>query len=455
MILRQPILTWAAAYLLVVGGYTLTAGRYSGTALILLLLAFAVCLVLLRSDFPHAPRASATSTPVLGLLAFGSASAQLLLIFRLVHHTTGPWVVVMRSAAAVGAVVCATYLLGTPRWRYLRVTRLIILFGAATAVGSAIVADSPVPLSSPEAFAASGQSDVAAVLNQGADAFLSGQNPYAQVYAPFDASGHPLTDHYVYAPLTILLTGCAKALLGDARYILIAAHLLFALVLLRLGTGTNSEGCREAELAAAMALFVPRGPYLLEQGWTEPLVALAMALAVLLLCRQRKLAGAVVLGLTAALKQNMALTLLPLLRLRGAILRTLIVWGAGVALVCVPFIAWSPGALWEDTVLFLAKSPPRPELLSIPSAFYHAGVVVPQAAFLAVAVAGIIALLALQPATIAGFVQGTACCMFLLFLMSKWGAINYYYLVGTLLLLRMAILLRTGNEMETSRGMGQ
>ena len=82
---------------------------------------------------------------------------------------------------------------------------------------------------------------------------------------------------FPYTPLTLLLVAPATALASEPRWTMLAATLFSAWAVRRLGRGSA-----EASLAAVYLLVQPRGLFVIEQAWTEPLV-LASALAVALL----------------------------------------------------------------------------------------------------------------------------------------------------------------------------
>ena len=106
-----------------------------------------------------------------------------------------------------------------------------------------------------------------------------------QPYDPVETTqffGHwvPALDHYPYPPLSLALSTLSFRLLGDVRWLFLLAHLLVAGVLYRLGQRRPNAGeTWDRGLAlACLHLLHPRGFLVIEQSWTEPLLAAAIAL---------------------------------------------------------------------------------------------------------------------------------------------------------------------------------
>lgn len=176
--------------------------------------------------------------------------------------------------------------------------------------------------------------------------------------------------------------GAAEALLhrigfSDPRYALLAAMLAAAWLLARAAPGSAGE------LAGALVLFQPRSLFVLEQGWSEPLVLFLFALTVHAMARRAHPAAiALSLGSLAASGPGSLFLAIPLAlalpRRRG-------VWVVGVVLVAVlaSFIVAGPFAFPPP----LDPGAPSGDSLSVaPLAWRLVGSQVPSLAFAAPAV---------------------------------------------------------------------
>src|SRR6185437_7177466 len=104
---------------------------------------------------------------------------------------------------------------------------------------------------------------------------------------------------FPYPPLSLLLV-LPGYLLGDFRYAHLAATTLAgALIAL-------SRPGRIATAAAALFLFTPRGFFVLEAGWTEPMAVLMLAALVFAACRAPR-ASPMIVGLLLVTKQYLVL----------------------------------------------------------------------------------------------------------------------------------------------------
>src|SRR3954447_3397510 len=226
---------------------------------------------------------------------------------------------------------------------------------AAFIVGSAaVIRLDPVP-----------RIDVWYSLQGGADAVLHGRNMYTQVWP-----GSPgVTDAFTYLPWTAVLLAPVKLATGDVRWGLAAAELGAVAIVVALA---RRPGDRQQEqafgrepaqerpdrteaglVAAAVLLLLPGTFTQIEQAWTEPLVLLLVAGALLAVDRGRLGITVALFALALASKQHIAL-LLPLLAVWRPFgpRRTLAV-AAGATLLVLPWAVRDLPAMWHDTVTLL------------------------------------------------------------------------------------------------------
>ena len=302
-----------------------------------------------------------------------------------------------------------------------------------------------VPIASPSPLI-----DVIIFQMQAARSLLFGINPYAitftNVYggAEFYPSGIP--DSYPYPPLSLLF-----ALLGymlrDVRWVLIACHvaasaLLFATARQRLLPVT------EAIILAALFLWMPHAPFVSEQAWTDPSVALGLGLMSFFLARRQPMAALWAAGFTLALKQTMVV-LLPMLwglwrRLGRA--RLVAVFAISVATYGV-FLVWDARALINDVAIFHMLTPFRPGSMTLSAYLVHFFEFSPLPSWLSlvgILVGAATGIRALRPSDAESspcdsqrvwrFFAGMGFAMLLTLILSKHAFMNYYYLVQLCLL---------------------
>lgn len=304
----------------------------------------------------------------------------------------------------------------------------------------------------------------------GAETLLDGVNPYSVAYPNVYGSATPFLagellsadGRYVlafpYTPLTLLLVAPAVALASDPRWAMLAATLLAAWAVRRLGRGSA-----EASLAAIFLLVQPRGLFVLEQAWTEPLVLALLLLAALAVSRLRARAAAgpgrplalrdlapvALAGAGAlAIKQYTPLLLVPLAFAipRGARLRAAGLAAAAAAVITLPFLAWDPAGFVRGVVLFQIQQPFRADALSWPAALFRlAGATTP--AWIAFAAAGaVVAGASRGRVTVARALLGAALAWPVFVVLSKQAFCNYYWLAVGLACAAVAAASREGAD---------
>ena len=177
--------------------------------------------------------------------------------------------------------------------------------------------------------------DVVDFARESARALAHGLNPYdlhfpnrygdTKFFGPGFATPQSIDVGVVYPPLSLLLSAAGEWVAGDSRATLVVALMVTALLIDRLGG-------QPARLAALLFISNSRQYYVIEHGWTEPILVGAFAL-LLLLASRRSRGTPVALGMVIALKQ-FALLSLPLVPLLvGEIPSETVAAGRG----------WSPG----------------------------------------------------------------------------------------------------------------
>lgn len=281
-------------------------------------------------------------------------------------------------------------------------------------------------------------------------ALLAGHNPYALTFpdiytaresALYYGAGVSVNGvvqfGFPYLPLSLLWVMPAQLLLGDFRYGHLAAVALATFFVATL------RPSRTAAAAAALLAFSTPTFYVLQVGWTEPVVSMLFCFNIWLLSRRAQNAspdsGAtdVALGLFLATKQYLvfALPLLFLLPLKNASTRnarwkTLGVALSVAALTTLPFVLWNLRAFWWSVFALQFRQPFRDDALSYLAAFKAVSGVQLSSAICFLLAAGAVWLCWKRaPRTVAGFAASVALVHFVFFAFNKQAFANYYFFV--------------------------
>jgi len=294
-------------------------------------------------------------------------------------------------------------------------------------------------------------------LQHGAAGLLRGENPYSMTFPDVyggEMLGVPV-DAYQYPPLTLLLALPGYVATGDVRASMLLLELASMLMVYGIGLRRlRRRGDQDASwfsLATATLLWAmhPRGLFVLEQSWTEPMITFCLVLFLYLEETGRPLAAACAIGLFASSKQY-AVLLLPFVLMVRRDPRVIAAAAATALAVNLPFFLWSPGDFWSDVVLFHLSTPFRDDGLTVNSllwdvwGFHLADWVGPAAALVAMA------------ACLRGvrdhstMIHRMVIVMLVLLLASKQAFCNYYYLTASLIAI-MLILGITGGTSPAAR----
>jgi hypothetical protein len=335
------------------------------------------------------------------------------------HANLGPF----RAGVIVEAALIAS---GAARFRKSDSVWFPTLLVVHAAVGIWMLRASPSP-----------RIDVVSVHREALDALWRGQNPYlitfeniygdgSGFYSPQAVAGNRVLFGYPYPPLSLLLALPGYVVTGDYRYSELAAWVASAAFI-----GYARPGIL-AKLAGALLLTQPRGFFVLEQGWTEPIAVLMLAVTMFGMSRK----GAVAAwagGLLIVTKQYLALAVPLLWRFaarRPGAAGFLARAGIAAAAVTLPFVLWHPRAFVDCVLLLQTREPLRIDSLSYLSwaARHDLG----GGSFVWAIAAGSVALAAgalLTPNTPAGFALSLALSSFAAFSFGSKAFCNYYFFV--------------------------
>jgi hypothetical protein len=259
---------------------------------------------------------------------------------------------------------------------------------------------------------------------------ISFENIYGRdsgFYNPQLLEGNRVKFGYPYPPATLLLAAPGHAIAGDYRY----AHLV-ALVAAAAFIGFSGSTLFP-KLVAVLLLTQPRGFFVLEQGWTEP-IALCVLAITLLVMRNWPAAAPWAGGLLIVTKQYLALAAFPLYRFASSRGRTrgfLLYAALAAIIVTLPFVLWEPRSFVESVLLLQTREPFRIDSLSYLSwaarQEWGAGTFVWA---IGAAAIGLAFAMALAPPTPLGCAATLACSTFAMFALGSKAFCNYYFFVA-------------------------
>jgi hypothetical protein len=269
-------------------------------------------------------------------------------------------------------------------------------------------------------------------------ALLRGVNPYAitfpdiyqgmPFYGPGVSVNGRLTFGFPYPPLSLLMALPGHLLAGDYRYSQLVAMTASGALM------AYSRPGPLASIAASLFLFTPRAMFVLEQGWTEPLVLLALAGTIFVACRAPRYIP-ICFGLFLAAKQYcfLAVPSLALLMPRpfrwseyGRALGEAMLVAVAITL---PFFLWDIHAFMRSVIALQLHQPFRPDALSFLSWSAEGEQHWPTWLSLAAAIFASALALWRGMRSPMGFASAVALTLLGFFAFNKQAFCNYYFLV--------------------------
>jgi len=282
--------------------------------------------------------------------------------------------------------------------------------------------------------------DVLVVQKEAFNAVLRGANPYAisfpDVYgsnSPIHAPGLVVNGRvmtgYPYLALNLLWTLPAYLLFGDARY----AQLLAIAIAAALMAFTGKS--RLSIAATLLFLFTPRIFYIVEMGWTDPLIVLCLATTVFYASRNSKFLP-YALGLFLATKQFLIFSFIALPALFKAVSpqyntrRILQSALATAVIVTIPLILFNVPAFIHSVIAVPIATPFRPDALTFLSLYnFLFGLQLPSwLAFIALLPVAVLIHKKAAP-TPSGYAASVALIYLTFFAFNRHAFANYYFFV--------------------------
>ncbi len=338
------------------------------------------------------------------------------------------------AMSALASALVASYAvdLWAPRVmpsRLARVRRWALL-ALAAALGAWLLRASPSPAI-----------DVWQVHQQGSDTLLHGHSVYAEgVISTDDSHSHArLISSYAYPPLNLVLTTIGFALTGETRWAQLVAILAGSGVILWLIAQRASRRSTFADLVVVCLLFHPRGLFVLEQAWGEPLALPFLAGFALAVSARPFRAAAVLAGLVVALKQHFVLYLPALALVPGIGVSGALVALATAAATYLPFLLVTPNGLFTAVVLHHLGNPLREDSLSITGTLSRFGVQLPSWVGI-VASFVTFSTLRLVPRVVGALLLSSVLTFLVFYVFGRQAFCNYYYLLDATVLIAAAAL---------------
>jgi hypothetical protein len=297
--------------------------------------------------------------------------------------------------------------------------RPAVLFALAMGLGVWMLRASPSPAI-----------DVWVVHQQGAEAVMQGRQVYAEgtIHAEDTNTYARTIDRYSYPPLNLILTTAAYAVTGETRWAQLVALGLGGLFL---RTVAARAGWRPPipDLLMVCLLFHPRGLFVLQQSWGEPLALPLLGGFALAAVGGRWRVAAILLGLLCALKQHYVLYLPALALVPGIGLEGLVIAVATAAATYAPFAIAAPRGLWDAVVMHHMRNPFRPDSLSLTAILWKRGVMLPPWAGFVGSIASL-GVLRGVPRSLGALLLVSSFTFLVFYVLGRQAFCNYYYLLG-------------------------
>jgi hypothetical protein len=284
--------------------------------------------------------------------------------------------------------------------------------------------------------------DVGIMMQESSANLLAGRNPYTTETAGYGGFNYP--------PLHLLLPLPFYVIFGDTRFgtiffELIGIGVLYYLVVKALNRW-GAEGRGEvgdassplprlvilAELAMLIFVLQPRGLFIIEQAWGEPLiVGLAAVTFYFFYYRPGGPGADISFGAMLAIKQYLMYMCFPLFILYELNWKRYAISALAFLLIVVPFIVWNPPEFVNRNVYHFFRLPIQTNALGLTAFFYEYGVLVPR--WISPVSAGLVSLglgILLKRFKILGYLHTVILTYLCLFIFGQQAFANYYYLIS-------------------------
>jgi hypothetical protein len=283
--------------------------------------------------------------------------------------------------------------------------------------------------------------DVWTIQQQAAEKLLGGKSVYepGAISALDSHSFDHVVGSYIYPPLDIVLATASFALTRETRFAALVSTLAGAWLLRAVARRTESGPTAAPDLLMACLLVHPRGLFVLDQAWGEPLALPFLGGFALARLAKKPVVAAVLLGLLCGVKQHLllylpALALLPGIGLQGVFLALVT-----VAATYVPFVLWDHHGMWSALVGHHLGNPFRSDSLSLTALLWNAGIPLPMWLGFVAALASFAAVGCVSR-TLGALLLASTLPFFGFYLFGRQAFCNYYYLLDATILFAAAAM---------------
>ncbi|MFZ9596396.1 MAG: hypothetical protein ACO3A2_09995 [Bdellovibrionia bacterium] len=281
---------------------------------------------------------------------------------------------------------------------------------------------------------------------------LQGKNPYAQTYVDIYNGAIPDRPGFLYFPGLLFWFAPFQFLFHDLRFSLVAAHVLIAFLLHQL-TQRRSQTLGSSVFACLIPLLwltFPVTYFVLEQSWVDTILILFSLLLMDRIDQKKWMQAAVVLGVTATLKQHAFLiSFLAFLRiaqlthLRQAIQIGLVATGVFTGIL-LPFLIADWSAFWQMVLTPITSPGYRRNSFGLTDYLVNEwDTFLPYWSQMSISLGAlafsVVLLFKDSNKRLSSLVSALLVCFGFSYLFGKWSYCNYHYLLAFFLLLSLAL----------------
>lgn len=381
------------------------------------------------SPFPRGASPRRVSALAFSIALASSTAALLRAPGDFVCASLAPYYALSLLALGLVCSYAPEILRGAPAPCWLARIRPYCLLAVGFALGAWMLHASPSP-----------RIDVWPIHQQGAQALLSGRSPYQPGVIATGDTFHQgkVIETYGYPPMNALLTTAAFALTGETRWAVLVAIVVNGYLLWRVARRGREAGSWP-DLLLACSLLHPRGLFVLEQAWGDPLALPFLSGFALAAMSGRHRLAAVLCGLLCSTKQQFAIYGLILLRVSGiGVSGALLAFATAVA-TYLPFVVASPQRTWHALVHFHTQGAFRADSLSLTAMIAHWGLILPSWVGM-VSTLAFLPLAYRAPRRTGALLLASSVAFLVFYVLGRQAFCNYYYVVCQTLLLAAAAL---------------
>lgn len=280
------------------------------------------------------------------------------------------------------------------------------------------------------------QIDVFDILKNGPRALTQGKNPYSMTFNKIYTDAP--ANYFAYTPGALVFTAPASILLDDPR---------FAMIMAEIGSAVLLFFILGSELIPILFLFSPRALFVIEQSWLDPLVSFLLILCFYLYMKSKKPnLASFIFGGIVTIKQSFIFLPLFLIKILKLDVKKWLWVGFSALLIILPFFLWNPTGFMDKVVnRYFVTVSERQALthrsLTVYSFWFEQFQKdLPSALLVVFWVVLLVVILLKQKKGWSQFFLSTTLFYFGLFLFSNAAFLNFYYFIGQLLLINIALL---------------